>query len=261
MHAGPPSALLAHVMRRPLAEAVEVQRRKEPQEPSAEAVEAQRRDGPRATVPQPALLARFSVEILRPVPVVDVRVEVRVVRPGARVALVEGVLNSAEEDRPLMLARAWILRTGAVPVPHTQTDAPPTAGAPRDLPPWWGRGYLDSVEWGWVEGSFEEPGPATVWTRSVVELVAGQPLRPEERVLLVADSGSGISAVASPRDLLFVNTDLTVHLHRAPVGERVWLRSQTVLDPAGVGVTATTLGDEHGSIGQCAQSLYVSARE
>lgn len=230
MHAGPPSALIAHVMTG-------------------------------LDLPRPGMLTRFSVEILRPVPVADVVVRVRAVRRGSRVALVEGVLSETAQNDPLMLARAWFMRAAGEPVavPDTPVLPPPSEwGELRELPPWWGTGYLDSVEWRWVAGSFESPGPATVWARPRYPLVAGHQLRPAERVLVVADSGSGISAVASPRDLTFVNTDLTLHLHREPQGEVVWLRAQSTLDPAGVGLAATTLGDAAGSIGQCAQSLFVA---
>lgn len=123
----------------------------------------------------------------------------------------------------------------------------------------WGGGYLRSIEWGWAEGAFEEPGPATAWSRCRYPLVEGVALLPVERVLLVADSGSGLSAVVPPGDLIFVNTDLTVHLTRPPGRELVWMRSQSFLDPDGVGLATTVLGDTEGQIGVAAQSLFVAA--
>jgi hypothetical protein len=73
-------------------------------------------------------------------------------------------------------------------------------------------------------------------------------------------SASGISAVASPADLVFVNTDLTLHLTREPVGQEIWLRARTTLDPVGIGRTTGELGDRRGSVGHSAQRLFVEPR-
>ena len=57
------------------------------------------------------------------------------------------------------------------------------------------------------------------------------------RTLLVADSGSGVSAVLDPRKYLFVNVDLTVVLTRDPAGDwvhldSVWSRPSATRGPA-----------------------------
>ena len=48
-----------------------------------------------------------------------------------------------------------------------------------------------------------------------------------QRVLAVADSGNGVSAVLSWDDWLFINPELTVHVLRPPVGEWVVLDAAT----------------------------------
>ena len=157
-----------------------------------------------------------------------------------------------------MLARSWFIRSDeTIEVPLTpMTDAPP-AGTLTERPAGWLGGYLDAVEWRWVDGGFEEPGPGCVWARPRVELVAGSQASAEERLLMIADSASGVSAVASPRDLVFVNTDLTVHLLRRPRGEWLWLRARTELDGNGSGVARGELGDAHGRVGATGQLLFV----
>ncbi len=233
MHGGPPSALLAHEI---LARA------------------------PKDRVPPAALISRITVEFLRPVPVAAVNVDVTVVRPGRRVALVEAVLSSGEE--PVLLARAWLSRRQRIDVPATG-GSPVPAAVPFEVMDHrgWSGGYLRSIEWGWVDGAFEQPGAATAWSRCRYPLVEGRELLPVERVLLVADSGSGLSAVVRPGELIFVNTDLTVHLTRPAVGDRVWLRSESFLDPDGVGLATTVLGDGAGQIGVAAQSLFLAPVE
>ena len=62
----------------------------------------------------------------------------------------------------------------------------------------------------------------------------------------MADSGNG---VASPLDLaerLFVNTELTLHLHRAPIGEWMAVDAATVIGSGGLGTVSGLLFDEQG---------------
>ena len=238
-HAGPPSALLTRLVRR------------------------------LGGLPERALPARLTFDILAPVPVADLVLTAATVRPGRRVALAQASLAAAADpSRAVMTLQAWLVRQ----VPETEPipDLPPTPADPApprpDLwrpmprPAGWHAGYLDAVDWHWVAGSFEEPGPATVWTRLRTALVAGEDPDPVERLVAVADSASGISAVASPARLLFVNTDLTLHLTRAPVGTEIWMRAETTLDPSGVGRTTGILGDHLGATTRSAQCLFVEPR-
>ena len=81
------------------------------------------------------------------------------------------------------------------------------------------------------------------------------------RTLLVADSGNGVSAWLSPREWLFINPDLTVHLHRLPIGEWIALDASTVLTDDGIGQATTVLSDAvHGNFGHSLQSLLVERR-
>ncbi len=80
------------------------------------------------------------------------------------------------------------------------------------------------------------------------------------RVLVAADCGNGVSATLDFRRYLFINPDLSVHLHRHPVGEWVCLDAETAVEPTGCGLAVSTLSDEHGPIGRGLQSLFVAAR-
>jgi hypothetical protein len=59
---------------------------------------------------------------------------------------------------------------------------------------------------------------------------------------------------------LFVNPDLTVHLHRHPAGEWVCVDARTSIDAAGVGMAESVLYDENGPIGRGVQSLFAAPR-
>ena len=80
--------------------------------------------------------------------------------------------------------------------------------------------------------------------RSRIPVIAGEEISPLGRVLVVADSGNGVSATLDWRRFLFINVDLSVHLHRLPAGEWVCLDAVTLPQPDGVGLADTLLLDE-----------------
>jgi Thioesterase-like superfamily len=231
-HGGPPSALAARAMER--------------HEPE---------DGQR--------LARVAVDILRPVPVGKITVRTRAVRPGRRVALLETVLES--DGQEVLHARGWRIATPGGPVPAIGADAtPPPVPAEAHVPDFPGghvAGYLHAVEWRYVSGGgFENPGPAVVWARATIPLIADEDATPMCRALLIADSGSGVSATLDPAKFLFINVDLTVVLTRDPVGEWLLLDSATTIGEQGTGLAETTISDVHAPCGSAIQTLLVAPR-
>ncbi|MGA7688766.1 MAG: thioesterase family protein [Jiangellales bacterium] len=236
-HAGPPTALLMRAV--------------------------QQLGAPKAPTPADALPARLTAEIFRPVPVADLVVRAELHRPGRRVAWASATLAAADAPtEPLMRAQIWLVRRTAEPldVPSTPVEPAPPPGTEQPTPPGWGGGYLQAVTWELSDGSFAAPGPATTWTRLKVDLVDGERPTGAQHAAVVADAGSGISAVADPSRLVFVNTELSIHLHREPVGHDVWMAARTTLDPAGIGHAHTRLGDDQGGVGSANQTLFVEPR-
>jgi len=236
-HAGPPTALLMRAV--------------------------QRLGGPSAPVPPNALPARLTAEIFRPVPVADLLVRARLHRPGRRVAWASAELvAAAEPSQPIMRAQVWLVRRTDEPLdlPSTPVPRAPGAGSTQPTPGTWGGGYLTAVTWELTDGSFADPGPATTWTRLLVDLVDTETPTGAQHAAIVADAGSGISAVADPSELVFVNTELTIHLYREPTGEAVWMAGRTTLDPLGIGHAHTRLGDARGEVGAANQTLFVEPR-
>ena len=209
-----------------------------------------------------AFVSRVTVEILRPVPIGDLSVEARIARPGRSVRLAEATLSAG--DDPVLLARAWLIRTTELALPDVSGPGlvPPPAG--EGTPEFEGRAetdYLAAMEWRFVAGSFFERGPATAWLRMRISLVAGEDPSPLQRVLVAADSASGISAALSFSKWLYVNPDLTVYLHRPLEGEWVCLDAATTPEPSGVGLAAATIFDERGALGRTGQSLFLAPRQ
>ena len=227
-HGGPPAALLARAVER---------------------------CAPRDDVP----VARVTVEILGPVPVGEVEVRARVLRPGRSFELVEAVL--AADGRDAARAAAWRVKRTENPGVAAGDGPPPLPGTAVDLPAdGWVDGYLSAVEWRFTTGHFAQPGPATVWTRLKHPLVPDEEPSPLQRVLAVADSGNGLSSELDLTAWHFINPELTVHLHREAVGEWVCVAAETTISPGGAGLATTRLADQHGPVGVGAQSLLVARR-
>lgn len=232
-HAGPPAALLGRAVRT--------------------------RTGAREDM----RLARITFEITRPVPLEPLTVTTRVLREGRSVELVEASLTP-EGGEEVMRARALRIRTlpGAVPerTPGPEVPGPDDSTTEPFFPVPWDVGYHTAMESRFAHGSFLGRGPATCWLRMRVPLVDGEKTAPLDRVLVAADSGNGVSNVLDFSQHLFVNPDLTVHLHRHPVGEWVCIDARTSIDEAGIGMSETGIHDERGPIGRGVQSLFVAPR-
>ncbi|MFE9565871.1 thioesterase family protein [Streptomyces sp. NPDC006487] len=209
-------------------------------------------------------IARITYEILRPVPIGPLEVTTSVLRAGRGTEVVEAALAPAGAA-PVMLARALRIRVAgeSVPsvVPGPELPPPGEVGLTPFFPVPWEKGYHSAMETRFTRGAFVELGPGTCWMRMKVPLVAGEEPRPLDRVLVAADSGNGISSVVDFGRYLFVNGDLTVHLHRHPAGEWVCVEARTSVDAAGIGLADARLHDEKGPIGRSAQSLFVAPRE
>jgi hypothetical protein len=212
----------------------------------------------------PAQVGRITYEVMRSVPIAPLCVEAKIVRPGRRVEMFEAALAD-ESGESLMRAQGWRIRTEEVgfetPAPPSEPPPGPESGEPGEFfHTGYDVGYHSAMEYRFTAGAFMELGPATVWMRMGVPLVPGEEPSPLQRVLVAADSGNGVSAALDWSAYLFINVDLTVHLHRMPEGEWVCLDAVTLPEPNGVGMADTRLLDERGPIGRATQTLLVADR-
>jgi hypothetical protein len=227
-HAGPPAALLGRALER-----------------------CEPRDG--------FVIARTTFEILRAVPVADVRVSARLARPGRSVELLEGELSVGDE--PVITVRAWRVKASTAPDVNRDAPPPPRPDEADDPPPGLEDfGYGRAVELRFAAGGWGQRRPATVWTRLRQPIVAGEEPTGVQRVLAVADSGNGVSAVLSWDEWLFINTELTVHFRRPPRGEWICLDAETSIAAGGAGLARSVLSDDEGVVAQGAQALLVARR-
>ena len=207
------------------------------------------------------VIGRFTMELWGPVPVAPILARARVLRLGRSVTLAESELYDVGRDRVVATGRAWLFPAAPDgppaedrPLDHTHAD-----GASQPRPEGWHGGYLDAIEWRWIKGGVGESGPGVVWMRPP-DLVEGEPISPVQRLLACVDSASGASAALDVREWGFLNTELTVHLLRPPVGEWMCVDAVTTFGGGAVGLATSDVYDERGLVARSAQALLVQPR-
>lgn len=211
-------------------------------------------------------LARITVELVRPIPLAPLTVEVIETRMARRIQLLDAVVRSGD-GRELAFARAMrILR-----VDNGLDEATIDMPGPLDLPgpeestvfrhdyrlaP--GGFYLDAFEIRSCDGrTFGPLGASAAWFKLLVPVFAGEDISPLDRVLSVGDFGNGISNITPRSSHVYINPDVSVHLHRVPIDHWVVSDAVTHARTAGFGTASAVLGDRAGHLGVANQSLMV----
>ncbi|MBI1942647.1 MAG: thioesterase family protein [Betaproteobacteria bacterium] len=211
-------------------------------------------------------LARLTANLLRPIPIAELQVEVETQYAGRNAAHLAARLRSG--DKELALFTALAQREAPLPMP-AQLPGHPLPQAPRGLEDspaarfpfaMETTGYPDLIESRVAEGVFFQ-GPSAVWFRMRHPLVAGEQPSGLQRVAVAADSGNGISAALDFRRYIFVNSDLTINLLRPAQGEWICIDARTLVGPAGGGIAEARIFDALGLIGRSTQSLSIRPRE
>jgi len=202
------------------------------------------------------VLARLSLDILGVVAVGEFELTVDVRRPGRTIALVEAQV--AQVGRTVVAARAW--RLAPFETAEVAGAADDRIPGPDGIPLWdmtsiWPGGYIDSLEV--RRSNAAEPGRAVSWIRTPVGLLAGESVGDIASWLALVDTTNGVAVRTSPKEWLFPNVDLTIHLHRQPVGAWVGLDTSVAFGRTGLGVTSTVLHDIEGPVGRAEQALTV----
>ncbi|MEQ1807394.1 MAG: thioesterase family protein [Burkholderiaceae bacterium] len=215
-------------------------------------------------------ISRLTANLLRPVPIGDVVIEVATDYAGR---------NAGHYSAQLLAGSKCVARFTALAQREVETAMP--AALPRDPPghappkrppapdespegafPFAGAhvGYADLVETRVASGKMFN-GPCAVWFRLRHPLLECETPSVYQRIAVAADSSNGISAVLDFKKYVFVNSDLTINLLRRPRGPWVCVDARTHLGPDGCGLTASNLFDTEGLIGMATQSLSIRARE
>ena len=210
-------------------------------------------------------ISRLTANLIRPVPIGDLVVEVMTDYVGRNAGHFSAHLMAGNKDvgRFTALAqRETHVDLGGqfpghplpmIPIgPHDAAECHfPFAG--KDI------GYGDLVETRTSRGVMFN-GPCAIWFRLRHPLVQGEQSSGYQRVAVAADSGNGISAILDFQEYSFVNSDLTINLLRRPVGEWICLDARSYFGGNGCGLAESSLYDIEGLIGRATQSLSVRKR-
>jgi len=198
-------------------------------------------------------VASVTTHFLKAVSLVPLQVTVRPLRAGRRVSVIDAELTAAgglvavqratvivpRNDTGLPTPRRCVVRPEILPL---ETRSAPHGG------PW----MMDTME-------VRLGGDGVMWFRQRTPLF--EPMSALGRVLAAADWAHGLTpplgAEVRPPAAI-PNTDLTVHLLRAPQGPWVGVKAATAWSEAAVGAGWASLHDVEGLIGRVAMSVAVT---
>jgi hypothetical protein len=212
------------------------------------------------------MVARFTTDLVRPVPLTRLDVECRLVRPGRRIQVIETILRAGELE--VALATALMIRVTDIDLPEPpelgwSQPGPPDTFDPVEVRLWTGhqaslvRFHQDAVDIRTLNASFHTPGVGTSWFRLRFPVVAGAATSPFVRTATLADLGNGNSTAIDPKDWLYVNPDVAIAIHRPLDGQWLGMRSAAHQHATGVGMAESVIFDAAGPIGIVTQSQLI----
>lgn len=214
--------------------------------------EIERLHGSDALVP-----ARLTIDMHRLAPFDAVQVHSRVIRDGRRLRLVEADLVVGGEA----VARATCQFLAPSEAPPGHVWAPPAWSSPHPdtLAEERGRHSPRDFDLRWVSGGLGATTDKGCWMRERLELVEGQPFTPFSRVALAADFASPFIN-AGDAGIRYMNTDVTLHLHRPAQGEWIGFEATGHEASQGIAVGHCRLHDVTGAIGFVTCSALANQR-
>ncbi|MGI9368605.1 MAG: thioesterase family protein [Ruegeria sp.] len=207
------------------------------------------------------MLNRLTVDVLRPLPLTGLRVAAETVRHTKTLATTRVTVHDLDDTLCATATTMHLVRKDLGPVPNVKITGPDLNDAVEGSFPIrrWEHGlpaFSNFVEIVYPKGEKHGSGPKTIWMRTPPLLDFEDP-SPVQSLCPLADCGNGISWNAPPTDMGFMNTDLSVHIHREPVSE--WLASESVSHwhSNGIGMSQSVLYDTQGPVGTALQTLVL----
>jgi hypothetical protein len=193
--------------------------------------------------------ARLTVDMYRLPRLEPVEVKTNLIREGGRLRVAEAEFFSGGVS--MAKASCQFLRVTEAPagevwgLPNWQVPSPEEIEPPQ-LPD-------NPIARIWamrpIAGGFQDPGPVRqAWVSDIRDLVAGIPLTPFQRVALACDFASPFTH-AGDKGLGYINSDVTLYLHRAPIGPWIGFEKSDHQATLGVAVGQCRLYDVEGHIG------------
>ena len=210
-------------------------------------------------------LARVTVTFQRPVPMAGFRIDAKLTRDGRNVAAAEarliaddGKICADATSLFIIAADHGVLPTSTLPGPEFSDAVAgpfPVERAVHGLP-----FFSSGIEVAYPPGETPDPGPTTVWMRTL-PIVDGERPSPFQALCPLADCGNGISRNSTFDVATFVNPDLTIGIFRLPESEWLASAARSFWEPTGIGLSQAQLYDTKGAIGCALQTLIVQPVE
>ncbi len=209
----------------------------------------------------PALLpARLTVDMYRLPDFSPVQLITKVIRDGYRIKVIDVEMFSGEQSvgraSCQLLRRTENAPTKVWQPPNWSVPGPDEVAVPE------GAGLGMGGMWAMrpIQGGFGSPGQKRVWISELRSLVRDVPLSPWMRVALAADFASPL-ANSGEGGLGYINTDVSLYLHRLP--EAAWIGMETVNHQAtdGVAIAECYLYDQQGLIGSSSVAALAQRRK
>lgn len=206
---------------------------------------------------------RLTIDLMRPVPKAPLRVALRTLRTGKRIALQEATLLA--EGKPVAIATALFVQPNPVEVPahapRQVCELPPPDGLEEinfrevlfagnpDMPP----GLHTTIQMRPITHTYGQ-GHGKAWLRLPATVVAGEPNSPFMLAALTSDFSNGVGQLAIRPGQGVINADISLQLLRLPRSQWIAVDARTLLQEEGLAMVQAQLYDSDGLIGQVTQT-------
>lgn len=190
--------------------------------------------------------ARFTIDMFRLAAFAPARIDTHVIRAGSRMALVEATM--IVQGDAVARATMQFLRPADAPPGRVWAPGPWDAPDPDNLPPPPDSQQPRHFEIRPISGHLGAVVPKRLWLRETCALIADEPLGPYARAVLAADFVSAF-AHAGDAGIRYINSDVTLQLHRLPKGEWIGFEATGHEASRGIAVGHCRIHDSDGAIG------------
>jgi len=189
-------------------------------------------------------LVRLTVDMPRAVPAEELELTATVLREGRRVVVAEASVSA--QGKTFAWARGLLLRSSSEPAYEVRQEQPSisalSGASPIEMPaeP---IHHANSIE-------LRRADHGAVWVGVDIALVEGMPLDPVERAAIASDWANP-AANFGPDGIGYINPDITLYLHRPPMGTWLGVGPSARGSTTGLAVSDCPIADAVGVVGHC----------
>lgn len=206
----------------------------------------------------PMQVSRLTIDLKRPVPMGEMKVETSVTREGRNIQTLDIALWVQGKE----CVRASALRIRETEFEMPESVLPPLQDYPAKAEPMSARFNKGFNEHLTIHEAERVPDGkrSAAWFHHARPYFADLPTTPLMRAAATGDYSNGFGSRLDFTTWTYINADLTLHFARRPKGERILLLANAWIDGNGSGISFSEMADEHGFFGRSTQSLVIGKR-